>query len=1108
MASSSSSSSSRSDRKRGKVGGVSYDVPSSATVHAGFIPQRPRGSPLTGGGGLSPVTVSEVRAATQARQAQAKPEQQAKIIKTTRQRLEDIKTTERQKRITNLLRRQGYKASMGGDRQVIAKKDGKKITITKQGKVIRSGESTTTPSSTITKELRQVKSQLQKETPEEARLRRDIKTLRKYETQVTERAERVPDAFRSVLQKATLGNEINIPLKVFGLQGRINPTETIANVLSLPFQMSIGGIESAIIAGTKARITGQAKEAVRTGKINTSMADIKAEEANALQKVPGVIAEQFNPLEPAGLANVIGLVVTAKIAKQVKGKSAATTKTTSVPKVNNLVAKKLIALSRRFKSAARKTKNPILKKQLLRRANKIRAQTKSPSFIKKVTNKVRQSIRKTKGKSVTKENMARVKIREVEINKQAIKNLQKQKRALTKNIGKGKLAKGVAKQNKRAINNQIRKIKTKIKSANKVIRKQRVSPAKRAKFRREIKKGLKPKQIKQQMRSSLGIRVSAKPGARRLVRGTISKVGDLSKRYIKQPTKTVISSVNKGVRNFGYKVVRLSSKVTKPLTRAAKSSIGKIMNQVNRVGRFTKNRLTKLNRVLRRAGYKIQEIAFKAKTRAIIETRAVKSFVRNKIKNMSKLARKGIRKVTFKKNLVKVYLKGKGATLSRTVTETLNAINQKLPVNIKLKVVIKGKVRSWPQASRIIKQQPIRGKIGIGARITRPNKILAKRIILGKQKITAKTPAPVRKLVRNFRRGKGKFFKELKSVGEKLNNNQLDRLIKQIERGTSSLSEFERILTKRNYRRLAARYKKIKMTAAGKKQLAQLIKERNKTREAFRRTSAQSDEMIAALRRQKPVKDINKAQSKINQISNTIETESGGQTLIQKKPVTKQKVQKIKNKIKEVSNTQSKTKAKQAYKEAAKTIQSSRNQALKLVQKAKTSTPNLLSKVYKLSAVSLGALGALANSLNRAAAKSKSNIKAKVTVLPKQTIKQKQATETIQETEQAAKQGQSSAVQVLNALAPAAQILYIQKVLNAFGGQNYLRGLPKGGRINVDQMLPRYRRAYFSFVKNKMFSYTPSLYARYFKVRAKGKERRRLLSRGRLFSGQEIRKIV
>jgi hypothetical protein len=308
----------------------------------------------------------------------------------------------------------------------------------------------------------------------------------------------------------------------------------------------------------------------------------------------------------------------------------------------------------------------------------------------------------------------------------------------------------------------------------------------------------------------------------------------------------------------------------------------------------------------------------------------------------------------------------------------------------------------------------------------------------------------------------------------------------------------------RKTRGKAAKIQKVRQAA---KRRASKIRESKQAR----LDKIKSEKMVRSLRKQKAAKDITKAQKQADRLAREIEGRNG-QQLLQKpknRPMSKNKVNSIKKDIQAIKKARTKSSTKQHYNKAVGKIKTSQRAILKLVRKAK---PTLkLAQYTKLStAIAIG----LHNILNKVAqAKGLSpNERQGIIPISDQKDKQKTKRKTVQKPKEEEKtitvpeQGTR-----IDTKSKTQQLVFIASVLAPLAVSQAFR--LRGRRINKKQTRLRggLRKAVkyvYNRLKKKKRAYTPDVYSLVFGIKARPREKIKLLRKGRVFTGQEIRRIV
>jgi len=833
-----------------------------------------------------------------------------------------------------------------------------------------------------------------------------------------------------------------------GLGGDNFAQKTIRNFLAIPVRSTVGVAEQAVIAGFKAQLLLKALQTKETREA------AKAEAKRAGIKTPGAIAKGFNPTTPEGLANILGVVVYGGLlrgkASGSKVKAGLKTTAKSLKKSNPKVANSLNKASR----------NPSLIKRIVKSAKKFKTKVR--------LNKFRQGFKKEAKLVKAQELLGKIKR-----NTQTLRNLKTQLKAFRKMKTRTPQERLSKTQTLKSIRGKINRINKVNKSLDRQITKAGFPKGARGRLKAIEPKTPKVPKVKKP-RSKVIVKAKLKPKARRL----LAKV----RKRIARTENKIQKSVTKFTNKISRKGLRI---VKKPLRTAEKTAIKSVVPLEKALAKIAKKgtRAIKITaRSLKKFGLKVEKLG------RLGERKIGKATVRltNKLANLNKrLVRRGLKIETkaikninkINKEIIKNFrIVGKKilSDTDRSLLRAVKILNKKLPFKTKITIVkSSGKTISFPRRFRFKKGgKPYRLPGGKKlAKVTREN-FIVKQILKGKRKLRASDSARIKKKVRTgIRKGlAGKDFAlRRKAIGKAKKQTRIDL----------------------------------------KKQQLQEVLGLAKASRDIKRIFKKQDKFLAKIG-QKPIPKSkgNPSKTVSNNLNkaNKVARETGS-----KNPITKQEAVQILKPAKQAAKAKTKTTFKQKINQFKKNI-------AKATSKVKTALRNkrIPASVAKPSSKVVQGLlfvGLQAIARNKFARQGirlappskKQEEKPKAKIITKQQPKQ----ETVPKIKEEPIIIPDTRIDTLPKARQAAIINSI--IVSALGTQAIRRGTGRVVKVPQTRLrggIANLRKFIYSRLRKKPKVFTPDIYSVIFGIRARPRERIKLLKPGRFFTGVERRKLV
>jgi hypothetical protein len=748
-----------------------------------------------------------------------------------------------------------------------------------------------------------------------------------------------------------------------------------------------------------------------------------------------------------------------------------------------------------------RVKSNSVKAKLQTNANRLTRLSQKPTFINRVVQSVKNIPRNLKSsytqaklKIGSRLNQGREIIRKIEFAKNDVKRLKLTKVQTIKELKRVGAGKNEIKRSAAYIDKKIKGIQKATKLNNKRLSQLKIGALQKIKLKRELKpKKYNPTLRADQVlkpRNELRYQFKLKPKTIKFFKSVKNKISFINQ-SVKKSSAQIIINLKNMVSTGKYKLIKSGKSAINKLSSTAKRQIAKVQISVFKARVVSLSHIRKFNKILKRANLKIVK-GIQSGVNKITNSKLVRSIRQNytNIKSsLNKLNKKlssfGVRIKTgtikpikkfnklLQKRLIKIsqFTKKVAAKsikrLDRKLGVTIRRLNKVLPFKIEIVYKLKsGKVLAYPRRYYKMgrKGTPKRADYGMQSikleNSKRANNLrLAKLILRGKVKLSANTPKIVRKMVRKMRLA-APF---------------------RIDARALALKRF---------------YKSIGKSAP----VEEIIKRQVKTPNRI-----------------KTFKDI------VKQSENALEDlkdSSNGQVMLQKvkPPLDKPTVIQIEQQIKSIGKSKNKQSLIKKTKQVKKVLVKKQEVILSQLKTTRSQA------MFKFAKTQMMLSNVLFSALTRAAQSQYQRLNNSITAA--QRARQIAGTRTQQsvrqKTEQKAKQEQKVqqkvqqkvaqvAAQKLGTKSATAQIQIISSILATSGAYKLLRTLPqvKGGKNSVMRGLKRYRQAFSSWLKSKMFVYTPDLASLLFNQKVKNKKQAyALLQRGRIFSGLEARYIV
>jgi len=897
--------------------------------------------------------------------------------------------------------------------------------------------------------------------------------------------------------------------------------------LAFPTNATIGFADTLIGVGGKLAAFAEA------ATIKETRANIGDAAFIALKKTPAAVGKAFDPRTPDGLINIGAAVLAVKMTANARGNVIAkkgTIKTTSTKKSFDTSNKNLVVKQKghfqnikgkKVNFETRRVINPkghgrastIFKTQKGQIIGKTSARTKivkgKPRHVsisqRTGIKQVGKRAKVIKAKKSIKRAIARENLRKLDANTKAIK-------ARTSNLKVLKKAKVSSSIIKKEIS-RIRSLRKGSRILQKQLRKEGFPPGARGKLRKELAgkpiKSIKPLKLPKAQKGKRILRVRLKEGPRKVVsaitsplRKTTQTVKSFAlkvKRFIKRVDsrgRKMDVKIQKRVDAIVNRIVRESIK----LDKLGKAQLNRVARQFNRIKNPTVkkvkvflSRANKLIRTVKKTGKGISKKASR------IAARTERALLRKLDKTTNKLAlkfsklEKGVSRLTDRQinrilNLDKALrasLKRSGGRLTKTGKKILVRLEKALPFKVKL-------IKLKPRRAKGV-PKPMTGRRAFSrraarkTRITDQEKFTVRQILKGKKKITNKTPARIRKIVRKAKVIAAK--KKAEGLKMRASRKLAGKQRKQIRRQ----SEINKVI--RDIKRKKSEPKTIfilsrKSAVRGANRRLRLLEQADKNKNTN-------------------INSLHKQQTKAQNTARSQTQGSGQQTLL--KQITKQtkKTKTINNQISKITKARPTKTTRRAVSSTKNTLTKARQQ-LVLISKKVTAKP--LKGIFKRQ---IAIVSALVSRLNIAT--SRFNTKAGIALPPdiKDPITKPIV---IQDTEKKVKEAVKIKEEEIEV--PDVTIYnitntnlsnIINTILGTVAGTQFLR---RNGRVVAAKTpltkgaLMQLRPYLFNKFKNKQFVFLPDMYSLIFGVRATPKQRITLLKPGRIFTGIESRAIV